>query len=135
MMAVCVSNTLTNIQAHSCGQASFAPTNSQLSHSTRWSMFFAVCFVYLLGFWFVFFFSITAPHASGNKSVTGVQRLSKFVHLLLAHRAPGSVCLYWICSTVCYGQDEMACHLHSIHCTWDVVTMARLGQKWNRDVS
>ena len=23
---------------------------------------------------------------------------------------------------VCYGQDEMACHLHLILCTWDAVT-------------
>ena len=23
--------------------------------------------------------------------------------------------------TVCYGQDKMACHLHSILCTWDAV--------------
>ena len=28
----------------------------------------------------------------------------------------------WICSTVCYGQDEMACHLHPILHTWDAVT-------------
>ena len=47
---------------------------------------------------------------------------SKSVTLLLAHHAPGSVCLQWICSTVCYGQEEMACHLHSILSIWDAVT-------------
>ena len=41
---------------------------------------------------------------------------------LAACSPPGSVCLYWICLTVCYGQDEMACHLHPIFCTWDAVT-------------
>ena len=28
----------------------------------------------------------------------------------------------WICLMVCYGRDEMACHLHPILCTWDAVT-------------
>ena len=28
----------------------------------------------------------------------------------------------WICLMVCYGRDEMACHLHPILCNWDAVT-------------
>ena len=32
--------------------------------------------------------------------------------------SPGSVCLLMLC----YGQDEMACHLHPIFCTWDVAS-------------
>ena len=29
--------------------------------------------------------------------------------------------LQWTCLMLCCGQDEMACHLHPILCTWDVV--------------
>ena len=38
----------------------------------------------------------------------------------------GSVCLQWICLMLCYGQDEMACYLHPILCTWDAVVTCTL---------
>ena len=36
----------------------------------------------------------------------------------------GSVCLQWIWWPLCYGQDEMAHHLHPILWTWDAVTIS-----------
>ena len=34
---------------------------------------------------------------------------------------PGSVCLWWIFLTICYGQDKIACHLPLILGPWDAV--------------
>ena len=52
-----------------------------------------------------------------------LQRYGLKICALAACSPYGSVYLQWMCLVVCYGQDEIACHLHPILCTCDAVAL------------
>ena len=60
-------------------------------------------------------------HFRPNSTLCVVSEFSFIIQSLCPCSPPGSVYLQWICLTLLWTGQSMACHLHLILCTWNTV--------------